>query len=229
MLSDWLIPGKIEAEIGVASVAKPDSEQKSGEPSKHRASAQSVAVSQCRKGIEQKEGDLDNKDNIYIKSKRDIVSDTRKPATLATRPCRSENIWPRAVASTGRQPATVATVAFRPDSTQQQPILWLQQQIEDAWANSYPVLIELPEDCGLAPALIEERTKQRLEHYWTTNPHAACLMSARRLADAPHRLLLYRIPQDLELADQNIPSIDLQNSTVANRIINNCSNYSKVI
>jgi len=228
MLSDWLVPGKIEKLLGVAGVAEPDSEQKAGEPSKHQASAQSVAVSQCRKGIEQKEEDLDN-DNIYIKSKKDIISDTRKPATLATLPCRSENIWPRTVAPCLRRPATVATVAFRPDSTQQQPILWLQQQIEDACAKNRPVLIELPEGCGLAPALIEERTKQRLERYWTTNPHAACLMSAHLVADSPHRLLLYRIPQDLELVDQNIPSIDLQNSTVANRIINNCSNYSKVI
>ena len=66
MLSDWLVPGKIEKLLGVAGVAEPDSEQKAGEPSKHQASAQSVAVSQCRKGIEQKEEDLDN-DNIYIK------------------------------------------------------------------------------------------------------------------------------------------------------------------
>lgn len=202
MLSDWSVPGKIEALLGVAGVAEPDSKQKAGEPSKHQASAQSVAVSQCRKGIEQKEEDLDNKDNIYIKSKKDIISDTRKAATLATLPCRSENIRPRTVASTVRQPATLATVAFWPDTTQQQPIPWLQQQIEDAWLNSHPVLIELPEDCGLAPALIEARTKQRLERYWTTNPHAACLMSARLLADAPQRLLLYRIPQDLELVDQ---------------------------
>ena len=46
MLSDWLVPGKIEKLLGVAGVAEPDSEQKAGEPSKHQASAQSVAVSQ---------------------------------------------------------------------------------------------------------------------------------------------------------------------------------------
>ena len=84
-------------------------------------------------------------------------------------------------------------------------ILWLEDEIEAAWKNQSPVLIKIPADCDVKPTLIEERTKQRLERYWTARPHTGSLMSACLLGGVGFRLLLYRVPQDIQLLNFTLP------------------------
>ena len=84
-------------------------------------------------------------------------------------------------------------------------ILWLEDEIEAAWKNQSPVLIKIPADCDVKPTLIVDRTKQRLERYWKARPHTGSLMSACLLGGVGFRLLLYRVPQDIQLLNFTLP------------------------
>ena len=103
------------------------------------------------------------------------------------------------------QPPQIDFIPAPQNNSYKRSILWLENEIETAWRNRTPVVIEIPEDCVVEPTLIVDRTKQRLERYWTARPHTGSLMSACLLASVGSRLLLYRVPQDIQLLNFTLP------------------------